>query len=346
MNQPNHITRTSQEPGPSNIEPESPASYDSESTEIIDQDLTQIISQVPIQTIDQEPNENESPIVDTREYYPERIIKHRGPTNNYEYLVKWKGYHAREATWESEASLSKCYDLVNKYKNSDGRRMGRPTFRKRYGASSSSPVDLINENNWVDFPEIMRAMKVYQDKRLPGDISVAIAEKASMICPRDSIYFIPILNHVFVALYIHSRQTAYIADGINLSLFDKFYQTKLSRIFLCNRTYLEYPAQQGVDHCGSSATLIALEFERLYVNKEPIPEVITISVSQRKKVVKSLHKEASQKIRPWTQVNDLIRHLVCDRCNYKTTLKNRRGYYSHRRICSRNIILRYQENNI
>ena len=53
----------------------------------------------------------------------QKILDHRGVTStagrSIEYLVKWKGYHQRESTWEPEPYLSECgaKSMLEKYKS-------------------------------------------------------------------------------------------------------------------------------------------------------------------------------------------------------------------------------------
>ena len=50
-----------------------------------------------------------------QEFEVEAIIRHRGSTSRGEYLVAWKGYELHEATWEREANLIHCSDLLAEY---------------------------------------------------------------------------------------------------------------------------------------------------------------------------------------------------------------------------------------
>jgi hypothetical protein len=52
-------------------------------------------------------------------YEVEKIVDHRGPVGKREYLVKWKGYSAKDNTWEpatnfdSPLIIQQYYDRVN-----------------------------------------------------------------------------------------------------------------------------------------------------------------------------------------------------------------------------------------
>ena len=50
------------------------------------------------------------------EYEVEQILRHRGTERRREYLVLWKGYPLHEATWEPEANLTNCSDILVQYR--------------------------------------------------------------------------------------------------------------------------------------------------------------------------------------------------------------------------------------
>ena len=50
-----------------------------------------------------------------QEFEVEVIIRHRGSTSRRQYLVAWEGYELHEATWEPEANLTHCRDLLAEY---------------------------------------------------------------------------------------------------------------------------------------------------------------------------------------------------------------------------------------
>ena len=51
---------------------------------------------------------------DKQIYEVNRIVSHRGEPGNYEYLVDWKGYSAKEQTWEAETSFFD-HSVIQKY---------------------------------------------------------------------------------------------------------------------------------------------------------------------------------------------------------------------------------------
>jgi hypothetical protein len=93
-------------------------------------------------------------IEDGLEYEVECILGHaersRGRVPKREYLVKWKGYGPEHNSWEPEANLSNCQELLQKYWNivqahkpgvlppAESGKDGLPSFGQRVRPSSSA----------------------------------------------------------------------------------------------------------------------------------------------------------------------------------------------------------------
>ena len=52
------------------------------------------------------------------EYEVEKIVDYREIKSVQQYLVKWKGYSDDENTWEPEANLNNCRNLIDEFWNS------------------------------------------------------------------------------------------------------------------------------------------------------------------------------------------------------------------------------------
>ena len=50
------------------------------------------------------------------EYEVEWILKHRGHPKCHQFLIRWKGYTAKEDSWQSESDLGNASELLLKYK--------------------------------------------------------------------------------------------------------------------------------------------------------------------------------------------------------------------------------------
>ncbi|KAE8991932.1 hypothetical protein PR002_g20703 [Phytophthora rubi] len=54
-------------------------------------------------------------------YHVEKLLKRRGRSGQYQYLVKWRGYPSSRNSWESEARLEEdCTDLVASFESAHG----------------------------------------------------------------------------------------------------------------------------------------------------------------------------------------------------------------------------------
>ena len=60
------------------------------------------------------------------EYEVEAILKSRNNTKKgKEYLVKWRGYHEKEATWVIQKDLENAQELVEKFERRDRSKRSR-----------------------------------------------------------------------------------------------------------------------------------------------------------------------------------------------------------------------------
>jgi len=55
-----------------------------------------------------------------KDWEVEKVLESRKKKSGREFLVKWKGYGRREATWEPEKNLN-CKDLIKAYEAEHGK---------------------------------------------------------------------------------------------------------------------------------------------------------------------------------------------------------------------------------
>lgn len=70
----------------------------------------------------------------------QNIVEHRYVGNRLEYKIRWKGYSAKDDTWEAKNSLS-CPDIIKKYESSHdtsqkGKKAAKGGAAKRKGGKS------------------------------------------------------------------------------------------------------------------------------------------------------------------------------------------------------------------
>jgi len=54
------------------------------------------------------------------EYKIKNILTHRKKGNQWQYLIKWKGYSTNKNTWEPEDNLSNLLEMLEMYKETHG----------------------------------------------------------------------------------------------------------------------------------------------------------------------------------------------------------------------------------
>jgi len=80
----------------------------------------------------------------------------------------------------------------------------------------------------------------------------------------DSIIIIPLLFHLYVGLYCHKDRIAYIADGGNRFKSRIDITINLKDMLKVSLIGCHFDQQNYIDHCSSSAVMIALEFKKAY----------------------------------------------------------------------------------
>ena len=70
-------------------------------------------------------------LIDNKEEYEiETIVSHRRKGNQWQFLVKWKGYPTSDNSWETEENLEHSEETLNEYKEQHGITAIIPTTRK------------------------------------------------------------------------------------------------------------------------------------------------------------------------------------------------------------------------
>lgn len=278
------------------------------------------------------------------EYEVQRILKHRKQRRNptLEYLILWKDFPEEEATWEPESALTKCWTKVFNYKRAW--KLGLPTFEKpnntigaAYDPSRTNPA------NWIEPSRLMSAISTYRDnkrpKALPSILILPTEDVDSKIIPDTAIYIFILDSHAYVGLNVPEHNCAYLADGQNILPQELDCQTTIKSILRCPIKIVKFIGQTSVDYCASSAVVIALELERLYINNENIPSTLRPTKSLINLISRRFHKHSSLKINPTANIQTNYVKLACPNsplCTYSTAPKNRGGYYAHVRLCKLN----------
>jgi len=135
---------------------------------------------------------------------------------------------------------------------------------------------------------------------------------------KDTLYFLDYKFHSYVLPYITERKLAYIADGDNLFRDCDQLASEIRELFGVRLILIAFDQQLRVDHCASSAILIAIELLRMYRRKIRFQKLIC-KASLREALVRSFHGAESKPMQlPSLKMRrQKLKCSFCDKC-YKS----------------------------
>lgn len=262
------------------------------------------------------------------EYEVGDILSHGTKGGEVCFQVNWKGYPPHEKEWIPESRLHNCRAKVVAYRKK--KKLG-PTKIPRPAAGYVPTTNLPkNTANWVEYEEIIKMIKGYDVNKFADEIPVKIYE--DQLDEMDSIYIIPIGSHAATGLYLARNRIMFIGDGANEIVESEDYSKQAKDMLGVDMKPIRIIGQRGVDHCATSAALIALSFMRLYVKGHQMPREISLPRSVQESMVRTYHKERSHPITEWKSVNENLIIDICPNCG-KTFRSKRNAYLSHSRLC-------------
>lgn len=254
----------------------------------------------------------------------EQIVQHRGEIPNREFKIRWKGFTRFDDTFEPEAHLDGCCFLLDEYISHNG--LAKRVVHERLGSTCMARS---NPDNWVDFDSILKTLRPFLKVKNFSGIPVEIYSKS---IDDNHIYLFNRLNHCYT-MYISKEGIRYIADGSNQFIDDPEAREDIEQEFGC-LIGVPYIGQLGVDHCGSSSALIALEFIR-HARTESTPTALRPQPWLRSKITSLLHKFESANMA--TQKDNIYKRKILrctnDDCTWSTLSTNRASLYQHLKAC-------------
>lgn len=236
-----------------------------------------------------------------------------------EYLVLWAD---GTQSYEPEENCRGCVEKVNEFRASKG--LAPCKLVPRYGASTDKGY---NNENWVTMDQVKAAIEQY-DRVKDGFPPVKdFSPDNDGIC----IQLLGLSNHIYVIHRSPVDNKLYIADGTNSYLETRAATLKVNAIIGKHAIGIKFVGQNFVDHCASSAVMIALEFRRTYRTKT-VPQLLKAEKSTYERVKKLFHHYQSSVV---TQSKPL-RNLepdVCQKCGKRFPKANRRGFIAHQNKC-------------
>lgn len=256
-----------------------------------------------------------------------QIIRRRGLTTR-RFKIKWSKYNSNFNSWEPEKNLDGCIDILQKYLKDH--KLEPSTVVGLLGKSSSSGSNTrFNEKNWVSMDTIIEMYNKYKNYRIRNfDLS---AEEWTTF--KDTgIYFVRYERHCFVVLYLKPKNIGLIADGSNLFIKNIDTARELRKLLAIRLRSIRFNQQTKIDHCGSSAVMIALELTRAYKNSI-VPKSLIVSNYWRDRIVKDMHRFESTSLKD-KRLEQLPQLLVCTACKRTFRPGAWRRYTAHRLHCN------------
>lgn len=238
------------------------------------------------------------------------IQEGRRKTINREFLIKWAGYNAKHNSWEPEPHLDGCVKTLNEYLMSIGE--AKTKIKQRVGAEGKAKY---NEDNWVEVNRILDAVKgILGLPSYSSGLDIVIYEDRFLDI--DSLYLFVHRKHCFVILHRIQQAIYLIADGTNSYMDKEATRIQVDSILKKPLHAMKFVSQCGVDHCASSAVVIARELARLYKNRSfydqcQWPSTINVPIKSFHRLQAIFHKYPSEKL---SRREENIRKKVMNRC--------------------------------
>lgn len=242
------------------------------------------------------------------------ITGHRQKGKQREYQVTFR--KDKSTTWILEKNLTNCPALLEKY--CEEYKIDKPSFLKNRRLGSISPEEA-NRDNWATVEDIIKMVKTHGDKNPP------LAPKQFIeLGQENAIYLMPVADHCFTILYLASKGTCFVADGQNAFLKDKLLRKVVLSKFKAASSihYIEFDRQTRIDHCASSAAVIAIEFQRM-VRTGQIPNLKQVPASTLNRIKSALHPGPSKSVDGRFKVHAFQWGVKCPKCGVILKTKNR-----------------------
>lgn len=256
-----------------------------------------------------------------------KIISYRGKKPHRKFLVQYQSN--RETEWYRENELENCGVLLEAFcvKNN----IELPEFiiqRKENGTFGASSNEETNKNNWASLTKIIEVISTYGLKNSVTPVT------DSQLTNEDQIILYGIGDHCFVLLHLAKENECFLADGQNTFTRDKpIRQIILTKVKGTRKlTIIPFVGQLGVDHCSSSAAIIAIAFQRT-IGTRIIPDEIRGPVKLTQQIKSLLHKSQSKSLAGKKSVSEWKWKIQCPKCGQGFKSKSRAVLNFH--ICKK-----------
>lgn len=224
-------------------------------------------------------------------YEVKRIVDDRENNGKRQFLIEWSTGTTQETrvrSWEPEEHLDGAIDLLQQYC-----RIAQIQLSSIKGLCGAANPELSNRDNWVDMDTIQKEFSIARKGwQLVDTLKVSQYRRLGT---EDGIFFLNHKFHCFVLLYLHNDRTAYIADGQNQFRTNIDTAREIDGMINAKLISVSYTQQRRIDHCASTAVLIAASFLRMY-NKKDFETKIAVSAYWINRLTRKLHQGPSEPV--------------------------------------------------
>lgn len=268
-------------------------------------------------------------VIMKRKHYHEvdKIVGHRvertGRHLNRDFLIRWKGCDSEDDTWEPEENLDGCLDTLQEYL-----KLNQLEYSSVEGLLGG---DIDNEDdklNWCKLKDIINLTLNQKESRFKN---VDLTIKSWLDFEEETgIYFLAHDFHCYVILYLADKKYGFIADGGNVFINNETKNQEIRDLVKLRLRARQYMDQTKVDHCGSSAVIIAMMFIQGFAKKE-FPPLMKPTTYWIKRIKSTMHKFESKTM----DLPDLYKRQLRISCTYcGKTFRRNEGRKLHAHVLS------------
>lgn len=255
--------------------------------------------------------------VSSVEYPVSKILGMHSEEGTNTYKILWAD---GSTSWELEDGCRGCVDKINEFRREKGET--DCSLERIFGADDTASE--YNSANWVSIPRIIDAIDHLD--RHPEELAVPVSEFEGTIA-NQTIKLIGLNSHIYVMYRSLFTSNIYIADGSGFYLKNVDVKREIQRLTGTPPIGVKFVGQSRVDHCASSAVVIALEFRRFARGQEE-PTLLKAERRLLDRLKSSFHEAPSKPL----EAETALRNLEFDKCHIcggKFSARNRRKFHGH-----------------
>lgn len=251
----------------------------------------------------------------------EKILDHIIDAKGRVFLIKWQGYTS--PTWEIEEHLDGCLNMLQSYC-----RRNDIKASKIEGKLGDAEGSSIQNRNFVTISQIIDIIRTHRSMGIYcTDLEIG---RQPRFGKQDKLFVFGVMAHCYVLLYV-SPDRVYIADGLNSYIDDLARRSMVNREIKASKVKIRsirFDQQVKIDHCGSSAALVALELMRAYkLGRLDTINKLVAPITLRRRIRAALHQYPSTSVNILA-LTDRREKWVCETCG--KSFKKRKALEGHK----------------